>query len=92
MPKNMNLNSRDALSKLKMASASTPIYILALRKFLKLLLRTQKDSKEAFQTFYKQLLMRKLIKKLPQGSTSFYKLPEGSKSFQKVPQSSRRFY
>jgi hypothetical protein len=80
MPKNMNLNSRDALSKLKMASASTPIYILALRKFLKLLLRTQKDSKEAFQTFYKQLLMRKLIKKLPQGSTSFYKRPEGSTS------------
>jgi hypothetical protein len=40
------LDSRDALSKLKMASALTPIYILAFRKLLKRLSRTQGTSQE----------------------------------------------
>jgi hypothetical protein len=77
-PKNMNWNSRDALSRLKMASISTPIYTTTEEAS-----QTASMNSEASQ----EALLR--LYQFPQASRRFYELLEGSKRFLKILEHSK---
>jgi hypothetical protein len=107
-PKNMNYNSRNALSRLKMASASNLIYTRIKEAFQTTSMSSRSFSRSfskalpvssSFQSFLRTF---RRFYRLPDDSTSFrkvlwasrrfFKVPEGSSRFQKVLRASRRFW